>query len=207
MRLFHEKPFTKYWGLQMTSFMFESRRNRLQLLALLVSMAAAAGMVQAEEVKLAEGKLTMAAPESWEKKQPRTRIVEVEYSVPAEEAETAAARLTMMASGGGVQANIDRWFGQFEQPNKKATKDVAKVDKMELAGVPVHMVDISGKFKDQPRGPFGPTVVRENYRMLGAIIETTNAGTYYVKLYGPAETIHENEKQFVSLIKSLKIAK
>lgn len=191
----------------MTTHSMTSARIALLLafgfLAALVNQSEA----QAEEVKLAEGKLTMAAPESWEKKQPRTRIVEVEFAVPAKEAKTDAARLTMMASGGGVQANIDRWFGQFEQPNNKATKDVAKVEKMELSGVPVHVVDITGKFKDQPRGPFGPTVVKENYRMLGAIIETTNAGTYYVKLYGPAETIHENEKEFKGLIKSLKTKK
>jgi len=191
----------------MTTHSMTSDRIALLLafgfLAALVNQSEA----QAEEVKLAEGKLTMAAPESWEKKQPRTRIVEVEFAVPAKEAKTDAARLTMMASGGGVQANIDRWFGQFEQPNNKATKDVAKVEKMELSGVPVHVVDITGKFKDQPRGPFGPTVVKENYRMLGAIIETTNAGTYYVKLYGPAETIHENEKEFKGLIKSLKTKK
>ena len=191
----------------MTTHSMTSARIALLLafgfLAALVNQSEA----QAEEVKLAEGKLTMAAPESWEKKQPRTRIVEVEFAVPAKEAKTDAARLTMMASGGGVQANIDRWFGQFEQPNNKATKDVAKVEKMDLSGVPVHVVDITGKFKDQPRGPFGPTVVKENYRMLGAIIETTNAGTYYVKLYGPAETIHENEKEFKGLIKSLKTKK
>ena len=191
----------------MTTHSMTSARIALLLafgfLAALVNQSEA----QAEEVKLAEGKLIMAAPESWEKKQPRTRIVEVEFAVPAKEAKTDAARLTMMASGGGVQANIDRWFGQFEQPNNKATKDVAKVEKMELSGVPVHVVDITGKFKDQPRGPFGPTVVKENYRMLGAIIETTNAGTYYVKLYGPAETIHENEKEFKGLIKSLKTKK
>lgn len=191
----------------MTIHSLMSARIALLLATGVLAVLAGQSDAQAEEVKLAEGKLTMAAPESWEKKEPRTRIVEVEYAVPAKEAKTDAARLTMMASGGGVQANIDRWYGQFEQPNNKATKDVAKVEKLELSGLPVHVVDITGKFKDQPRGPFGPTVVKENYRMLGAIIETNNAGTYYVKLYGPAETVHENEKEFMGLIKSLKAMK
>lgn len=191
----------------MTIHSLMSARIALLLVTGVFAVLAGQSDAQAEEVKLAEGKLTMAAPESWEKKEPRTRIVEVEYAVPAKEAKTDAARLTMMASGGGVQANIDRWYGQFEQPNNKATKDVAKVEKLELSGLPVHVVDITGKFKDQPRGPFGPTVVKENYRMLGAIIETNNAGTYYVKLYGPAETVHENEKEFMGLIKSLKAMK
>ena len=191
----------------MTIHSLMSARIALLLVTGVFAVLAGQSDAQAEEVKLAEGKLTMAAPESWEKKEPRTRIVEVEYAVPAKEAKTDAARLTMMASGGGVQANIDRWYGQFEQPNNKATKDVAKVEKLELSGLPVHVVDITGKFKDQPRGPFGPTVVKENYRMLGAIIETNNVGTYYVKLYGPAETVHENEKEFMGLIKSLKAMK
>jgi hypothetical protein len=56
-------------------------------------------------------------------------------------------------------------------------------------------------------GPFagGKTIMRENYRMLGAIIQTKDKGNYFLKLYGPKATIDENEKGFQELVKSLKV--
>ena len=77
-----------------------------------------------------------------------------------------------MGAGGSIEDNIDRWLGQFIQPDGKKTKDKAKIDKKKIAGVPVHVVDIAGTYKDTPGGPFarGKTIDREDYRMLGAII-------------------------------------
>lgn len=174
--------------------------------SLVIAMSPVASKAEETKVKLAEGKIVLSAPESWERKEPRTRIVEVEFAVPAPEGDSDPARLTMMASGGGVEANIDRWIGQFTQPDKqKTTRDVTKIEKQKIAGVQVHVVDITGNFKDQPRGPFGPTVMKEKFRMLAAIIETKSSGTYYIKLYGPAETIHGNADGFKAMLKSLEL--
>ena len=68
-----------------------------------------------------------------------------------------------------------------------------------MAGEDVHLVDISGTFKDQ-RGPAAPAVERPKYRMLAAIVATKSAGQYFIKFYGPERTVTEHEKGFLSMI-------
>jgi hypothetical protein len=175
-------------------------------LALILALPAAADDAKKEDEKitLAEGKLTLSVPGAWEKKEPSVRIIEAEYAVPAAEGDKNPGRLTIMAAGGSVEQNIERWIGQFSQPGGKNTKDLAKTEEAKVDGQTVHLVDISGTFKDQ-RGPFAPATVYEDYRMLGAIISTENAGRYFVKLYGPKNTIAGSEEAFKKMIGSLDV--
>ena len=108
-----------------------------------------------------------------------------------------------MAAGGSIEANIDRWIGQFTQADGKATRDRAKISKKMISGLEVHLVDISGNFKDMPRGPFGPSVDREKYRMMAAIV-VAGGGQFFFKFYGPEKTIAEHEKSFTSMVEGLK---
>ncbi len=156
---------------------------------------------------VADGKLAFTAPKGWTKKEPRSRIIEVEFEIPAAKGDENAGRFTVMGAGGDVQANIDRWFGQFEQPDGGDSKDKGKVEKQTVAGQTVHYVDVAGIYKDSPSGPFagGKTIKRENYRMLAAIVETKEAGNYFLKFYGPKTTVAENEKAFQQLLGSLQV--
>ena len=158
-------------------------------------------------VALAGGKITMQAPKTWEKKQPRTRIVEYEFAAKAAEGDQAEGRITIMGAGGGVEANIERWMGQFEAPKGKTVKDLTQVDKLTVDGVEVHVVKITGVFKDQPGGPFagGKVTLRDNYQMLGAIITTEKLGDYFIKLYGPKATVAANEEALREMVKSLEV--
>lgn len=154
-----------------------------------------------------EGTVAFKAPAAWTKKKPKSNIIEAEFEAPAAKGDEIAGRLTVMGAGGDIKANIDRWYGQFLQPDGSDTKDKAKVEKKTIGGNPVHIVDISGTYKDSPAGPFagGKTVNREDFRMLAAIIETKAAGNYFIKFYGPKATIAENEKAFQELLLSLKV--
>ena len=154
---------------------------------------------------IGEGKLSLTAPTGWTKKQPATRIVEAEFAAPPAKGDEAAGRLTAMGAGGSIESNIDRWVGQFAGEGGAAVKP--KLDKLTVSGCEVQIVDLSGTYKDSPGGPFagGKTVMRENYRMLGAIIATKDAGNYFLKLYGPKATIDEAEKGFQEMVKSLKV--
>jgi hypothetical protein len=151
---------------------------------------------------MAGGKLVAKAPETWVRKAPQTRIVEHEFAIPAAKGDSADGRLTVMAAGGSVEANIDRWYAQFTQPDGGSTRDKSKVKEIKAGGHDVHLVDIAGTFRDQ-RGPMAPAVERPKYRMLGAIIPTKDAGTYFLKFYGPEKTVTENEAAFVKMIEGL----
>jgi hypothetical protein len=162
----------------------------------------AAGQENPSTVSLAGGKLELKAPANWTRKRPQTAIVEHEFAIPPVAGDAAEGRLTVMAAGGGVDANIDRWYGQFTQPDGGNTRDRAKVKKIKAGGQDVHLVDISGTFKDQ-RGPMAPAVERPKYRMLAAIIATPKLGNYFIKFYGPERTVTENEKAFLGMMESL----
>jgi hypothetical protein len=169
---------------------------------LLVALASTAlGQDNPSVMPLGGGKLQLKAPEGWVRKQPLSTIVEHEFSVPAAKDDPADGRMTVMAAGGGIEANIDRWYGQFTQPDGGSTKDRAKVKKIAVAGQDVHLVDLTGTFKDQ-RGPMAPVVERPKYRMLAAII-ATKMGNYFVKFYGPQRTVADNEAGFLKMIEGL----
>ncbi len=162
---------------------------------------------EASKIELADGKIVMTAPDTWKKVQPKSNIVQYEFSAPANAKEgDETARITIMGAGGSVEANIDRWYGQFEQPDGKATKDKAKTEKFEAAGQTVHWVDINGNFKDtMGGGPFagGKTVIRENHRMLGAIIVTKDGGNYFVKITGGKDVLEKLSEGFKKSLKEI----
>jgi hypothetical protein len=173
--------------------------------ALLASSLAftSATPLRADEMELAEGKLVVTTPEAWKKKMPRSRIVEHEYEIPPVEGDEQAGRMTVMGAGGTIEENINRWVGQFDV--KKDTKP--KKEEAKIAGQKVYLVDISGTYKDMPGGPFAGAkpVLRENYRMLAAIIASEENGRYFIKFYGPEATVAKNEDAFKKMIDSLKV--
>lgn len=157
------------------------------------------------ELELADGKMAMQAPDKWTTVEPKFSMIAAEFSVPRQGEDEKDGRLTIMAAGGSVEANIQRWESQFSQPDGSSADDKTTVDEMKVAGQTTHFVDISGTYADRAGGPASPPTLRENYRMLAAIIETDDMGTWFIKFYGGAETIDANEVAFEAFIKSLKI--
>jgi len=156
---------------------------------------------------IAGGSLTLEAPPGWKRVQPKSGIVETEFSIPAEEGDAQPGRMTVMGAGGGVQANVDRWYGQFTQPDGSATKDKATTKAVKLAGCTVTLVDVAGTYKDTPGGPFagGKTIERPEYRMLAAIVEPEdkNRGSYFLKFYGPAKTVAKHADGFRTMVEGM----
>ena len=185
--------------------------------AALVAIACLAGAAAAadkeaknEKMLLSDGRFELTVPDAWQRKQPRVNIIEYEYEVPAATGDGRPARVTVMGAGGSIEDNVNRWYGQFRQPDDADTSKTAKVEEKEVAGQKVTLVDVTGTYLDKPGGPFagGQTVERENYRMLAAIIETTHqgkkTGNYFIKLIGPKQTIADSKKGFEKMIDSLK---
>jgi hypothetical protein len=157
------------------------------------------------EIALADGALTITAPAEWNSVEPANRIIEHELSVPAKDGKAdGAARLTIMAAGGSVEANIARWVGQFKGTEGGADRSVAKTEKLDINGMAATLVDLSGTYVDSPRGPFGPKVERAGYRLVGAIVETKGEGVYFFKLIGPDQTVAAGAEAFREMIGTLR---
>jgi len=169
--------------------------------------AARAQAVATDEARaftIADGAFSLEAPSGWKRVAPKSGIVETEFAIPSE-GDLAAGRMTVMGAGGTVQANVDRWYGQFSQPDGSATKDKATSKTLKLAGCTVTLVDVAGTYKDMPGGPFagGQAVDRPDYRMLAAIVETPGRGSYFLKFYGPGATVAKHADGFRKMVEGL----
>ena len=168
---------------------------------------AVAQAVVAEDARafsIGGGSFLLEAPAGWKRVQPKSGIVETEFAIPSA-GDLPPGRMTVMGAGGSVQANVERWYGQFAQPDGSATKDKATTKAIKLAGSTVTMVDVSGTYKDMPGGPFagGKTIERPDYRMLAAIIETAESGSFFLKFYGPAATVAKEADGFRKMVEGL----
>ncbi len=95
--------------------------------ALLVSFVALP--LSAEQLAGLGGQISLDAPASWKKAQPRSQIIEYEFQAPGAEGKDPA-RVTMMAASGSIDDNIARWIGQFKlaegkEPTKAKTETAA----------------------------------------------------------------------------------
>ena len=158
----------------------------------------------AETLKLSESKLSCETPATWRVVKPANRLLEHELAVdPPKEVEAAHARMTVMQAGGSIEANTARWIGQFKDTEAGANRSAAQVEKQEINGMSVTTVEITGTYMEAMRGPFGPKTPRENYRLVGAIVETGVAGNYFFKLVGPDVTVTPARDAFYEMLKSL----
>jgi hypothetical protein len=98
--------------------------------------------------------------------------------------------------GGGVDANIQRWLGQFT-PDSKDAKPM--IEQAEVKGVKLTRVRAEGTFASGMPG--GPTTPLPNYALLGIILESPN-GDVFIKMTGPAEVVKTNAQTFEDLVKS-----
>jgi hypothetical protein len=144
------------------------------------------------------GAVKWTRPSRWKEGPPKP-MRSATYMIPAaagdgEEAECAV----FMNIGGGVQANIERWVGQFEKTDGAPTQKRDTIN-----GLIVTTVDVSGTFKGggammgQTSGP------KSSYRLLGAIAQGPE-GEVYFKLTGPAKTIAAAQGEFRAMLQSLK---
>jgi len=105
--------------------------------------------------------------------------------------------------GGSVDANVDRWVGQFVQADGKPAKSAAKIAKKTIHGWPVTTVDVSGAYTGMG-GPMAQSgaAAMPDYRMLAAIIEGPQ-GSVFFKFTGPAKTVAANQAAFDKMLVSL----
>ncbi len=137
------------------------------------------------------------APGSWKRVDPPTsRIVDAEYTIPRAAGDDFDGRLTVMAAGGGSEANIERWTSEFMQPAGNSPK----IEPLNIDGVQASWVDIEGDWKGSSFAPLPQP--RPNQRLLAVIIPLTSRHDLYVKLIGPRQTLADRADEFREFAKS-----
>jgi len=90
-------------------------------------------------------------------------------------------------SGGSVDANIERWVGQFQTESGGAVPAPTRTTST-IGSLTVTAIDVSGTYVAQVRPGSAERFNKPNFRMWAAVVETPK-GPYFVKLTGPARTV------------------
>ena len=142
------------------------------------------------------GAITLTAPAGWPQMPPSSSFVAAEFALPRAEGDDEDGRLTISTAGGTVEANIDRWKGQFDAQAKQATQE-----EIDIAGLKVTLLDASGNFSDQ-RGPFAPAIERTGYRMIATIVPVEGQ-LHFIKATGPEKTIAAHADKIHEFIRTV----
>jgi len=96
--------------------------------------------------------------------------------------------------GGGVKANVNRWFGQFKEPRDKIK---AKTEETTIGNHKVTYVEAEGTY--QSGMPGGTMTPKPNYALTGAIIESPQ-GSVFVRMTGPQDLVKASGAEFKKMI-------
>jgi hypothetical protein len=144
--------------------------------------------------------LHWTAPTGW-KPGPPQAMRAATYAVPAAPGDAVAAECVVYffgaGQGGSVEANIERWKGQFTNSGKPAP---AVVSKRTARGIAMTTVDVAGEYSGLG-GPLAASKPVPGYRLLGAIVEGPG-GNIFVKFTGAARTIAANKAKYDLLLAS-----
>jgi len=148
--------------------------------------------------------LKWSAPAGWKAESGARPMRVATYIVPASPDDKDSAECAVYffgeGQGGGIQANLDRWKGQFHAPAGKPLD--AKSGKRTIHGLPVTTIDVTGDYSGMGGPMAGGGAAKSGYRMLGAIVEGPS-GNVFFKFTGPAKTIAANQPKFELLLGSV----
>jgi len=150
--------------------------------------------------------LNFTAPEGWIEEVPKSSMRKAQYRLPRAGGDSEDAELVVFhfgGGGGGVQANIDRWIGQFTRADGGPIGDGARITKQSVHGLPVTEIDVSGTYLASSGPMLAEVQKKPDFRMLGAVAEAGN-GPWFFKLTGPAKTIARWQPSFQAFIESIK---
>jgi hypothetical protein len=145
--------------------------------------------------------LAWDAPSGWESVPNPNAMRKATYKVKRAEGDPEDAELSVSQAGGSVDANIQRWVGQFA----KKSDDSPKRAETTVNDIKVTQVEVHGTFagSGMPGMPAGEP--KPSYALLGAIAETPTGGLWFFKLTGPDKTVTAAKADFDKLVNSLRM--
>jgi len=170
--------------------MFRHIRNltirSLGSFAAILTTAACLAAADTEDVKIQD--ITLSIPASWKQEAPANRLRLAQFKIEPVKEDKEPAEIVVSSfggGGGGVDANLKRWIGQFEAEGRES-----KVTSGECEQGKYYISDLSGTYL-KPIGPpiAGKTKPAPGYRSVGVILQAVDKGVYFIKLTGPEKTV------------------
>lgn len=138
------------------------------------------------------GALELKIPSSWKKEQPTSSMRAAQFAVMEGEQKIEYIVYYFGGGGGGIDANINRWIGQFlpEGRTHERTEGESKNGHY-------HLVDIQGTYNKSVGPPMmGKTTPVPGSRVLAAVVQTEK-GSYFIKFIGTQDHIKKHKNDFL----------
>ena len=143
--------------------------------------------------------LTFTKPAEWQQVENISSMRKAQLKIPNKEGKAPGEVVFFHfgeGSGGGTKANVDRWYGQFEESRDKIEA------KSEEATVGKHKVTyVSAQGTYQSGMPGGPKTPQPGTMLLGAIIED-DAGSVFIKVTAPVDLAKAAQPAFRKMVES-----
>jgi hypothetical protein len=136
------------------------------------------------------GPFRMKIPTGWKEQTPASTMRKAQYSLSGSSGDAELAVFNFPGQGGSVEANIDRWIGQFTQPDGSPSKAKAKTRQKQVSGFEVTILDLSGTYNGGMMPGASESPARPGYRMIASVVATAE-GPWFFKLVGPEKTVAE----------------
>jgi hypothetical protein len=150
----------------------------------------------------APSRLAYDVPKDWKAVEPSSSMRMAQWSY-ARESEIVVFYFGA-GQGGSVEANLDRWYGQFEQADGKPTRERAKVTKSKAGALTITRADVQGTYR-APVQPGAAELHNEaDYRMIAVVVEGPS-GPWFIRFLGPAKEVAAGETSFDSFLSGLRL--
>ena len=148
------------------------------------------------------GNLQGVVPDAWMRENPSNSMRLAQFNIS--DKSKSCELIVFSGIGGSVDANLNRWLGQFLDSDKKRMTDYSTVRNEKIHELEITFAYTAGIYLKSGMGNRGPTVEKPNYGLLAAIVRATNE-TYYFKCTGPKKTLDNYINSFETFIRSLEL--
>jgi hypothetical protein len=149
------------------------------------------------------GAIAVAAPQGWQEAPTTSPMRRAQWKIDGADGPAELVVYYFGQSGAGtVEKNLERWYGQFEQPDGRPSKDVAQTAEKTVADMKVTRVEVGGRYVAEVQPGAGQRHDVANARLLAAIVEAPD-GAYYFKMVGPDATVKAAAAGFDSMLGSM----
>lgn len=153
---------------------------------------AASSSESATGTAAAPADIAYSVPGSWQSVPNASTMRKASFKVPKVDGDPEDGDLAVSMAGGTKPANVARWCNQFGKG------EADKTDERTVAGMPVTVVEIKGKYA----GMGG--AAKDNWMLLGAVVPGAAGQLHFFKLTGPEKTVTAARKDFDTFVSSFR---
>lgn len=146
------------------------------------------------------GRLQAKIPSSWKRVQPSSSMRIAQFLIPGNDG--AGELVVFSGIGGSVDANLERWYGQFKSELDMSVSESATIQQEQVNGFDITFSYANGTYLKSEGGMGGVTTEMPNYALTAAIVSAPD-GPYYFKGTGPKFTMDFHKESFETFIRSI----